>query len=81
MVIYFHFISKCILEISGGIDEPDGVVPGLAVCLLLMWIICYLCIWKGIRLTGKVRSCASRNVTFVPTVTVTVTVTVIVQCF
>ncbi|XP_035531610.1 sodium- and chloride-dependent betaine transporter-like [Morone saxatilis] len=26
----------------------------LALCLLLAWVICYLCIWKGIKVTGKV---------------------------
>ncbi|XP_040002387.1 sodium- and chloride-dependent GABA transporter 2-like [Xiphias gladius] len=26
----------------------------LALCLLLAWVICYFCVWKGIKSTGKV---------------------------
>lgn len=36
-------------------DSSDGkVLWDLALCLLLAWIICYLCIFKGIKSTGKV---------------------------
>uniref|UniRef100_A0A8C9RAK9 Transporter n=1 Tax=Scleropages formosus TaxID=113540 RepID=A0A8C9RAK9_SCLFO len=35
--------------------EPLGNVRwDLALCLLLAWVACYFCIWKGIKTTGKV---------------------------
>lgn len=26
----------------------------LVLCLILTWVICYFCVWKGIKSTGKV---------------------------
>ena len=52
-----HFSSilrNAILHVSSGIDEPRGIVPGLAVSLLLVWILVYFCVWKGVKWTGKV---------------------------
>ncbi|XP_010879322.1 solute carrier family 6 member 11a isoform X1 [Esox lucius] len=42
-----------VLRISNGIDSLGGIRWELALCLLLSWVICYFCIWKGIRSTGK----------------------------
>lgn len=43
------------LQISSGIEEIGSVRWELAGTLLLVWIICYFCIWKGVRWTGKAR--------------------------
>ncbi|XP_017276825.1 sodium- and chloride-dependent betaine transporter isoform X4 [Kryptolebias marmoratus] len=42
-----------VLNISGGIDEVGSLRWELVLCLLLSWVICYFCIWKGIKSTGK----------------------------
>lgn len=43
-----------VLNISDGIQHLGGLRWELALCLLLAWIICYFCIWKGVKSTGKV---------------------------
>uniref|UniRef100_A0A668B071 Transporter n=1 Tax=Myripristis murdjan TaxID=586833 RepID=A0A668B071_9TELE len=42
-----------VLNISSGIEEVGSLRWELALCLLLAWIICYFCVWKGIKSTGK----------------------------
>ena len=39
---------------SGGIEELGSVRWELALCLLACWVLCYFCIWKGVRSSGKV---------------------------
>lgn len=43
-----------VLAISDGIDQMGPAKWDLALCLLLAWIVVYLCICKGIRSSGRV---------------------------
>lgn len=47
--------------ISSGIEEIGNIRWELAGTLLLVWILCYFCIWKGVRWTGKVSFGLSEN--------------------
>lgn len=49
-----EFWERYALQITGGIDEPGTVRWPIALCLLAVWVMCYFCIWKGIKWTGKV---------------------------
>ncbi|XP_043977166.1 sodium- and chloride-dependent GABA transporter 2-like isoform X2 [Gambusia affinis] len=49
-----EFWERRVLNITGSINELGSVRWELALCLLLSWIICYFCVWKGVKSTGKV---------------------------
>ncbi|KAG5668178.1 hypothetical protein PVAND_016128 [Polypedilum vanderplanki] len=49
-----EFWERRALMISSGIEEIGNVRWELAGTLLFVWILCYFCIWKGVRWTGKV---------------------------
>ncbi|RXN05143.1 sodium- and chloride-dependent GABA transporter 2-like isoform X1 [Labeo rohita] len=48
-----HSMSHRMLRVanSGGLGSVNA---DLAMCLLLAWVICYFCIFKGVKTTGKV---------------------------
>uniref|UniRef100_A0A914VF53 Transporter n=1 Tax=Plectus sambesii TaxID=2011161 RepID=A0A914VF53_9BILA len=49
-----EFWDHKVLGISSGISDVGGLRLELAIGLLLAWILCYLCIFKGVKWTGKV---------------------------
>ncbi|XP_022377993.1 sodium- and chloride-dependent betaine transporter isoform X1 [Enhydra lutris kenyoni] len=49
-----EFWERRVLGITSGIHDLGALRWELALCLLLAWIICYFCIWKGVKTTGKV---------------------------
>ncbi|OCT85787.1 sodium- and chloride-dependent taurine transporter [Xenopus laevis] len=49
-----EFWEHKVLSLSKGIDDVGVLKWDLALCLLLTWVICFFCIWKGVRSTGKV---------------------------
>ncbi|XP_069084236.1 sodium- and chloride-dependent GABA transporter 2-like [Pleurodeles waltl] len=49
-----EFWERHVLHISDGIENIGNIQWRLALCLLLAWMICYFCIWKGVKSTGKV---------------------------
>uniref|UniRef100_A0A8C4YL69 Transporter n=2 Tax=Gopherus evgoodei TaxID=1825980 RepID=A0A8C4YL69_9SAUR len=49
-----EFWEKRVLGLTDGIHNLGTVRWELALCLLFAWVICYFCIWKGVKSTGKV---------------------------
>ncbi|KAG7270831.1 hypothetical protein CRUP_028975 [Coryphaenoides rupestris] len=43
-----------VLKMSSSLDELGPINWELALCHAAVWIICYFCIWKGVKSTGKV---------------------------
>uniref|UniRef100_A0A8C5AEW0 Transporter n=1 Tax=Gadus morhua TaxID=8049 RepID=A0A8C5AEW0_GADMO len=43
-----------VLRISSGIDQIGSLNTDLVICLAVAWVVCYFCIWKGVKSTGKV---------------------------
>ncbi|KAK3707304.1 hypothetical protein QZH41_014810 [Actinostola sp. cb2023] len=49
-----EFWNYKVLNISGGLDEVGTINWQMALCLLLGWVVCYLCVWKGVKSTGRI---------------------------
>ncbi len=53
LCVFVCTLSHRMLQVanSGGLGSVNA---DLAMCLLLAWVICYFCIFKGVKTTGKV---------------------------
>lgn len=49
-----QFFDNKLLEKTDGIEDPGGIRWELFGCLFSAWVIVYLCIFKGVKSTGKV---------------------------
>lgn len=55
IIIIFVPSRRRVLRISSGIEHIGSLNWDLAICLAAAWILCYFCIWKGVKSTGKVK--------------------------
>lgn len=55
--MFYPNFRRRALMISPGVDYVGSIRWELAGTLLLVWILCYFCIWKGVKWTGKVSEC------------------------
>ncbi|XP_062860366.1 sodium- and chloride-dependent GABA transporter 3-like [Trichomycterus rosablanca] len=49
-----EFWERRVLSLSKGIEDLGEVNWELLLCLIVMWVLCYFSIWKGVKSTGKV---------------------------
>ncbi|XP_051911293.1 sodium- and chloride-dependent GABA transporter 2-like [Hippocampus zosterae] len=49
-----EFWERRALRISPGIEFMGSLNWDMVLCLLIAWVMCYFCIWKGVKSTGKV---------------------------
>ncbi|XP_075871371.1 sodium- and chloride-dependent GABA transporter 2-like [Nelusetta ayraudi] len=49
-----EFWEREVLKLTDRLDELGPINWRLALCLGLIWLVCYFCVWKGVKSTGKV---------------------------
>ncbi|KAK7938253.1 hypothetical protein WMY93_001579 [Mugilogobius chulae] len=49
-----EFWERGVLSMSQGLQEMGQVQWPVLVSLFVCWVVCYFCVWKGVRSTGKV---------------------------
>ncbi|XP_037098872.1 sodium- and chloride-dependent GABA transporter 2 isoform X2 [Syngnathus acus] len=59
-----EFWERRALRISPGIDHMGSLNWDLVLCLFIAWVMCYFCIWKGVKSTGKVWMDAGTQIFF-----------------
>uniref|UniRef100_A0A0B6ZDJ3 Transporter n=2 Tax=Arion vulgaris TaxID=1028688 RepID=A0A0B6ZDJ3_9EUPU len=49
-----EFWERHVLDLSGGIDSPGTIRWQLLICLALAWLCVFFCLFKGVKVLGKV---------------------------
>ncbi|XP_042368855.1 sodium- and chloride-dependent GABA transporter 2-like [Plectropomus leopardus] len=49
-----EFWEREVLRLSSSLDELGPISWKLALCLAIVWLVCYFCVWRGVKSTGKV---------------------------
>jgi len=49
-----EYWERYVLQITDSIEDIGNVRPGLLVCLIIAWTMVFLCLFKGIKSSGKV---------------------------
>lgn len=49
-----EFWERKVLRISSGVDDMGSIIPELALCLFIVWVLVFFALFKGIKVTGKV---------------------------
>lgn len=71
--VYIQYVSdlflrsKRVVRMSADMSLSN-VHWDMALCLLIAWIMCYFCVWKGIRSTGKASTpigCIYSTITYI----------------
>ena len=57
-LVFLHFYSYKVLDRSDKIEDTEYVKWDLTLSLLGAWVLCFVCISKGIKSSGKVVSCS-----------------------
>uniref|UniRef100_A0A3B4WRY5 Transporter n=1 Tax=Seriola lalandi dorsalis TaxID=1841481 RepID=A0A3B4WRY5_SERLL len=52
--VVFSLCRNKVLNISSGLDEPGHMNWELMLCLMVVWVLVYFCVWKGVKSTGKI---------------------------
>ncbi|MDJ0773496.1 MAG: sodium-dependent transporter [Mastigocoleus sp. MO_167.B18] len=49
-----NYFNNSVLQISDGVNNLGGINWSILLCLIIVWVLVYFCIWQGTKSVGKV---------------------------